>query len=112
MPGSARKQEEATETEAPGSSDPSDPKTLRTMQSLMRLAQSGDTEEARNAAVKLALMCRQHEFALVPKSELERVDRIIDKAKALADEQKAGNLRSLAVGAVIGQLVFGKGKLL
>ncbi|HZZ54774.1 MAG TPA: hypothetical protein VFE26_10880 [Trebonia sp.] len=72
---------------------------------LVALANSEEENEARTAAVQLARLMKSEELVLVPRSEIERVEKVIAGSIAKATEAKSAGLKQVAVGAVIGALL-------
>lgn len=84
--------------------------TLERVQKLVRLAASGDTEEARTAAMQATRLMKEHELVLVPRSEIERIERMVSGAQQLAESQKSEKMQNMAIGALAGFLFASKGK--
>lgn len=85
-----------------------DVKVLEKVASLVRLANGApDTEEARTAAVQAMQLMKEHELVLVPKSELERVQKVVEGANALARQVKEEGTQKMVLGAMAG-LFLGK----
>jgi hypothetical protein len=80
---------------------------------LISLAQSNpDDEEARTAAMQATRMMKEHELVLVPKSEIERVKRVIGEAQTLARQTTEGANQKMLLGALAGFFIGGGGGLL
>jgi hypothetical protein len=88
-----------------------DTKVLEKVHNLVKLAASGDTEEARTAAVAATKMMKEHELVLVPKSEIDRVQKLIEGAQALAATQKADGTQKMVIGGIVGVLLAKQLKL-
>ena len=87
---------------------PTESKTLQKAQKLVALANSAEEEEARTAAVQLARLMKEEELVLVPKSEIDRVNKVIGDATALAKQQQSEGMKKMMVGAVVGALILPK----
>ncbi len=83
--------------------------TLEKVQKLVRLAASGDSEEARTAAMQATRLMKEHELVLVPRSEIERIEKMVDGARQLAEAQKSEKMQNMAIGAFAGFLFGSKG---
>jgi len=83
----------------------SDAKVLQKVHDLVKLAASGDTEEARNAAVSATKLMKEHELVLVPKAEIQRVEKMVEGAQALAKQYKDEKMQNMLVGGVVGLLL-------
>lgn len=82
-----------------------DTKVLEKVHNLVKLAASGDNEEARTAAVQATRLMKEHELVLVPKSEIDRVQKMIDGAQALAREHKADTSQKMLLAGIAGVLL-------
>lgn len=87
---------------------PTESKTLQKAQKLVALANSAEEEEARTAAVQLARLMKEEELVLVPKSEIDRVNKVLGDATALAKQQQGEGMKKMMVGAVVGALILPK----
>jgi|HubBroStandDraft_5_1064220.scaffolds.fasta_scaffold572190_2 cobalamin biosynthesis protein CbiD len=79
-----------------------DKKTLEKVGNLIKLANGADDEEARTAAIQAAKMMKEHELVLVPRSELERVQKVVQGAQALQATMQKEKLQNMAIGAMAG----------
>lgn len=79
-----------------------DVKVLEKVHNLVKLAASGDTEEARTAAVQATKLMKEHELVLVPRSELERVQKAINGSQELAKRAKEEATQKMLIGGAIG----------
>lgn len=86
-------------------------KVLEKVGKLLKLAQDSDSEESRSAAMQAVTLMREHELVLVPKSEIDRVGKLIEGANALASRQKGEEMQKLALGAAVGFLLSKQLKL-
>lgn len=97
------------------SSNSSDQRTvLKRVGALVKRAQSPtgeDDEEARTAAMQAALMMREHELVLIPKSEIERIETAIKQAQEVARKSKDEAQQKLIMGALAGIMLGKKGIL-
>jgi Protein of unknown function (DUF2786) len=84
-----------------------DIKTLEKVQKLIKLAASDNEEEARTAAVQATALMREHELVLVPRAEIERVEKIVEGARQLAVSQKQEGIQKMLIGGLAG-LVLAK----
>jgi nicotinamide mononucleotide adenylyltransferase len=75
---------------------------LKRVQDLVRLAQDGDGEENRTAAVKAMAMMKELQLVLVPKSEIERVERVL---KEVGGEQRGNDMKNMLIGALAGAIL-------
>ena len=75
---------------------------LEKVQGLVRLAQDGDDEENRTAAAQAVQLMKQYELVLVPKSEIERVERVVEEANKVVSEQRDERTKNMAMGALAG----------
>jgi hypothetical protein len=82
---------------------------LERVQSLVKLAQDGDDEENRTAASKAVQLMKQHELVLVPKSEIDRVQRVVDEANKLVEGNKTEKHKNMAMGALAGFMLAKSG---
>ena len=82
-----------------------DTKVLERVHNLVKLAAGGDTEEARTAAVQATKLMKEHELVLVPKSEIDRVQKMVDGAHQLAREQKNDSQQKMLIGGIVGMLL-------
>lgn len=82
-----------------------DTKVLEKVHNLVKLAASGDTEEARTAAMQATKLMKEHELVLVPKHEIDRVQRMVEGAQALAREQKSDGQQKMLIGGIVGMLL-------
>ncbi len=82
-----------------------DTKVLEKVHNLVKLAAGGDTEEARTAAVQATKMMKEHELVLVPKSEIDRVQKMVEGAQALAREHKTEATQKMLIGGLVGLLL-------
>jgi hypothetical protein len=82
-----------------------DTKVLEKVHNLVKLAASGDTEEARTAAVQATRMMKEHELVLVPRSEIERVEKMVQGAQQLARETRQDGTQKMLIGGIVGMLL-------
>jgi len=82
-----------------------DAKVLEKVHNLVKLAASGDTEEARTAAVQATKLMKEHELVLVPKTEIDRVQKMVEGAQALARQHAAEATQKMLIGGVVGLLL-------
>jgi hypothetical protein len=82
-----------------------DTKVLEKVHNLVKLAASGDTEEARTAAVQATRLMKEHELVLVPKTEIDRVEKMVQGAQALARETKQDGTQKMLIGGIVGMLL-------
>ena len=81
---------------------------LRKVQNLVKLAADGpDTDEARTAAIQVTRLMKEHELVLLPRSEFERLKKVIEGARDLAKQSKDDKLQNMAIGA-LGALLLTK----
>lgn len=78
---------------------------LKRVSDLVRLAQDGETEEARTAAMQATRLMREHKLFIVPESEIQRIRTVIGDATALAEQHEREGTQKLLIGAVLGALV-------
>src|SRR5271167_2482072 len=83
----------------------SDPKVLETVGKLIALANGADEEEARTAAMQATKLMKQHELVLVPRAEIERVQKLVEGARALATTQKAETQQKMIIAGIAGMLL-------
>jgi hypothetical protein len=84
------------------------PDVLKRCAQLVKLAQDNpEGEEARTAAVQAMALMKEHELCLVPKSELDRIQKVVGDAQLLAKKHEAELTQRLVIGA-IGGVVLGK----
>jgi hypothetical protein len=88
-----------------------DKKTLDKVGDLIKLANDGDTEEARTAAMKAVALMKQHELVLVPKSEIERIQKVVAGAQALERTMKEEKIQNMVIGGLAGVLLGKQFKL-
>jgi hypothetical protein len=79
-----------------------DTKMLEKVHNLVRLAASGDTEEARTAAMQATRLMKEHELVLVPRSEIERVEKAIRGHAELARQQEAQTTQKMMIAGLAG----------
>lgn len=81
---------------------------LEKVQKLIRLATSDNEEEARSAAIQATRLMKEHELVLVPRSEIERIEKVIGEAQSLAASSKQESMQKMMLGALAGYLFAGK----
>jgi hypothetical protein len=88
-------------------------KVLEKVGKLLKLANDGggESEEARSSAIQAVKLMKEHELVLVPKSEIDRVSKLIEGANSLARQQKGEATQKLILGAVAGVLLAKQLKL-
>jgi hypothetical protein len=79
-----------------------DTKVLEKVHNLVKLAASGDSEEARTAAVQATKLMKEHELVLVPRAEIERVEKMIAGHAALARQQEAQTTQKMMIAGLAG----------
>ena len=86
---------------------PTDNKVLEKVRKLVLLANDGgeDSEESRTAAVQVTKLMKEHELVLIPKAEIDRVQKLIGDAQALARTQKADATQKMLIGGIAGLLL-------
>lgn len=87
---------------------------LKRVHSLVKRAQNplnDDDEEARTAAMQAANMMREHELILVPKSEIDRVEKLVRETQEIIRRSKGDGQQKYIVGALAG-LMLGKAGIL
>lgn len=84
---------------------------LKRVGDLVKLAQSDNEEEARNAAMQATRLMKEHQLVLVPQSELERVQKVIGDVRALAAKHEADGQQKLIMGTLLGFVVSKQGWL-
>jgi hypothetical protein len=75
---------------------------LEKVQKLVRLAASDNEEEARTAAMQATRLMKEHELVLVPRSEIERIEKVIGDARELATTSKGEATQKMMIGALAG----------
>jgi cobalamin biosynthesis protein CbiD len=79
-----------------------DKKMLEKVGNLIKLANGSDDEEARTAAKQAVVLMKEHELVLVPKSEIDRIQKVVAGAQALQETMKQEKLQNMALGALAG----------
>lgn len=79
-----------------------DKKTLEKVGDLIKLASGGDDEESRTAAMKAIALMKTHELVLVPKSEIDRIQKVVAGAQALEKTMREEKIQNMAIGALAG----------
>jgi hypothetical protein len=79
-----------------------DTKVLEKVHNLVKLAASGDSEEARTAAVQATKLMKEHELVLVPRAEIERVEKMIAGHAALARQQQEQTTQKMMIAGLAG----------
>jgi hypothetical protein len=79
-----------------------DTKVLEKVHNLVKLAASAEGEEARTAAVQATKLMKEHELVLIPRSEIERVEKAIEGARALARQQQNEGMQKMLIGGAVG----------
>jgi hypothetical protein len=76
---------------------------------LVALAQSDNEEEARTAAMQATRLMKEHKLVVMPLSELERVQKTIGDATALAKKYEKDATQKMVLGALAGYMFGNKG---
>jgi hypothetical protein len=76
---------------------------------LVALAQSDNEEEARTAAMQATRLMKEHRLVVMPLSELERVQKSIGEATALAAKHQKDATQKMMLGALAGYMFGNKG---
>jgi hypothetical protein len=84
-----------------------DTKVLEKVHNLIKLAAGAEGEEARTAAVQATKLMKEHELVLVPKTEIDRVQKMVEGTQALAKAQKQEGMQKILIGGLAG-LVLAK----
>ena len=79
-----------------------DKKMLEKVGNLIKLANGQDNEEARTAAMQATKLMKEHELVLVPKSEIDRIQKVVEGAQALQQTMQKEKLQNMALGALAG----------
>jgi hypothetical protein len=74
-----------------------DTKVLEKVHNLVKLAASGDT-----AAVQATKLMKEHELVLVPRAEIERVEKMIAGHAALARQQQEQTTQKMMIAGLAG----------
>jgi hypothetical protein len=82
-----------------------DAKVLEKVHNLVKLAADGDTEESRTAAVAATKLMKEHKLVLIPQSEIDRVQKVIEGHQALARQYQAEATQKMVIGGVVGLLL-------
>jgi hypothetical protein len=87
------------------------PEDMQKVSKLLALANDGDDEENRTAAIKAVSLMKQYNLVLVPKERIEEVRKMVGDAQALAKKYEGEKKQGMMLGALAG-FMMGKGKLL
>lgn len=83
-----------------------DEKVLQQVRDLVKLANDDeDSEESRTAAMKATRMMKQHELVLIPKSEIDRVQKMVEGAQQLARQHASERNQDRMMGGIVGLLL-------
>jgi Protein of unknown function (DUF2786) len=78
---------------------------------LVALAQSDNEEEARTAAMQATRLMKEHKLVVVPLSEIERIQKVVGEANALAKKYEGEGQKKMMLGALAGYMLA-NGKML
>ncbi len=93
----------STSTTAPTKDD------LERVGKLLALGRSGDTEEARTAAIKAVQLMKDYQLVLVPQAEIDRIKTVVGEATALAAKSESESTQKMVLSALAGFLLAKKG---
>lgn len=80
-------------------------------QALLRLAiDNPESDESRNAAVKVVQMMKEHDLVLMPKAEVEAIAKVVSGANELAQRVEKEKMQNILLGGALG-FFLGGGKL-
>jgi Protein of unknown function (DUF2786) len=72
---------------------------------LVALAQSDNEEEARTAAMQATRLMKEHKLVVVPLSEIERIQKVVGEANALAKKYEGEGTKKMLLGAMAGYML-------
>lgn len=84
-------------------------KAAQEVTKLVRLSQQENENEARNAAHAATTLMAKHDLVVIPRSELERVKKVISGAQAIAKRAKQEKWINIGLGFLGAKFLGGKG---